>query len=245
MPKHMTKGPFFNRMAVNHSPPSASAVDPRPGLLAQLRAAAVNLEDVMTVGAVGATQPGGASGAKQHVRNHWLGAGSPPFSQTGWWRNWKGEPEKVLRCGLIRALEVAMGLAHACPEHPSTYPSTDPARRPPDARNLPVDYFWVCGVSRFEVFVSWNPHQVSVIVVTPGFPFSLVEYPDEYVAGTSTALDAWTANDVGTVYIGQNEDLPNASDDKATQQMKKRLTVMKPGIVTHRLNEGRGGSGQP
>ncbi len=241
MPKHMTKGPYFVALGTNHSPSvSSTAPDQRPVLLTNLRNPAVNIAEIMTI-----SQVDGAAGVT-HVKTHWFGAGSAPNGPTGWWRNWKGEPEKVLRCGLIRALEVAMGLNHSCPHHTSgPVPGSDPLSRPATNRDLPIEYSWVCGVSRFEVFVSWNEQQVSVIIVTPGFPFSLIEYDDEYAAGTGSALDAWSHNDLGTIYIGQDEDLPNSGDSPQVKQLKKKNTVMKPGVVTHRLDESRGGSGQP
>lgn len=241
MPKHMTKGPYFVALGSNHSPPAAAtSLDIRAQLLAKLRDQSNHVAEIMTIG-----QVDGVAG-QNHVKQHWLGEGSPANGPTGWWRNWKGEPEKVLRCGIIRALEVAMGLTHSCPHHaPGGAPGSDPATRPPGARNLPVDYYWVCGVSRFEVYVSWNQQQVTVIIVTPGFPFSLVEYPDEYAAGTAPALDAWTQYDSGTIFVGQAEDVPSPSDSQQQRRLKQRNTVMLPGVVTHRLNQARGGSGQP
>lgn len=242
MPKHMTKGPYFAKLGANHSPPVAStAPDQRAYLLAELRNG-IHLAEIMTIG-----QVGGAAG-KGHLRQDWFGEGVVNANgQTGWWRNWKGEPEKVLRCGLIRALEVAMGLSHNCPHHtPGLAPAgttADPAQRPPGGRNLPIDYYWVCGPSRFEVYVNWNSRQVTVILVTPGFPFALVEDPDE----NGGALDDWTRppNDTGTIFIGQAEDLPSPADPPALKQLKKKVTVMKDGVITHRLNEARGGSGAP
>src|SRR5688572_1723756 len=107
MPKHMTKGPYFVALGDNHSPPASStAPDNRAMLLQQLRDPAQDIAAIMTIGQVDSVN------GPNHVRQHWFGAGSPPNGPTGWWRHWKGEPEKVLRCGITRAIEVAMGLAH-------------------------------------------------------------------------------------------------------------------------------------
>jgi hypothetical protein len=138
-----------------------------------------------------------------HVRDHWLGlehgtyntqnghwlqpsTGNPPTTPTGWWTNWNGPAEAILRESLLRTLEVSLGLTH-CPSNtngatdtgsveiptPSpTVPTVPENRRdivrphttpdPVDValvnRMWPVEILWVCGSPSLQGFVTWRNH---------------------------------------------------------------------------------------
>ncbi|MEX0784732.1 MAG: nuclear transport factor 2 family protein [Dehalococcoidia bacterium] len=255
MPKHLTKGPYFNFLDQQHSTAG------RAEILKKLRGG-VPLADVGSVEHKGVDATDNKGGTvqrtrarKNHLNWHWFGnlaaiqppsaanpAGAPwpdgtPFDPpnaytTGWWNNWRGDAEGIMRCTFIRALEVALGLTHFCPEHPSTAEMPDSAN-PHKVEDLgkPIDYYWVCGVTRFEGYVSWNENQVTVIFLTPGFPYSIREYQEDDLG----QLDTFAASAKGIIHVGQHLDC-GSENDNATQ--------MSDPVITHRLEEARGGSGQ-
>jgi hypothetical protein len=234
MPKHLTKGRFLTRFDQKHSDP-VQKLD----VLTKLRTGV----PVDQVGGIAAVD---GNAGRNHLRRDWLGQGrSGPHGSTGWWNSWQGAPEPTLRCTFIRAIEISMGLTHYCPAHwttstpPPMAASADPGRATLRDPQLQIEYFWICGPSRFEGFVHWNSRQVTVILITPGFwaspgvPANIVEYAPDPL----DQLDAWaSAQETGCIYIGQDEDKIPFSP----------ITVMKPGVITHHLDEHvRGGSGSP
>jgi hypothetical protein len=224
MPKHHTKGRYLLHLDETHSDANEQAK-----ILQQLRDGHP-LESTGTIADVE-----GIDG-QEHIKRDWLGEGrSGRFGSTGWWRNWKGDPESTLRCAFIRSLEMAMGLRHHCPCHsdPPGLPSPAPTGSDPAGaqKHLPIDHHWICGPSRFEAYVCWNPRWVTLVLITPGFP----EPIEEFQADGLAALDDWAQQQqFGTIFIGQAEE----------PTPLRRITVMKPGVVTHHVDLSRGGSGE-
>ena len=258
MPKHHTKGPHLGKMDERYSDPARKAQllralrDPSISIadVGTLAAAPNTFEEEADVRAGTLTQSAVIDARKRHLREHWFGEGTTfsgplkPWDGTGWWRNWKGKPAETFRCGLIRALEVSMALGHNCPYHPSTVIQAQVGKQtgektvlvnePPAigsrARDLPIDFHWICGPSRFEMYINWNEQQVTVIIVTPGFPVSIEEFaPDD-----AAELDDWVASAQGTIFVGQNE---------KTNDQNYWVATMEDGVITHHLDVSRGGSG--
>jgi hypothetical protein len=137
--------------------------------------------------------------AANHVRDHWLGnpafdaaagefrqptTGNPATeSPTGFWLNWRGPAEAILRETLHRAIEVSLGVAHQDSATPAGaaaaqafVTSHDPAKAPPGpySRWWPIEILWVCGAPNFQGWITWREHgsgptdgQVTVVLTTP------------------------------------------------------------------------------
>ncbi len=89
----------------------------------------------------------------------------PPFgprhTRTGYWADYYGDVESVLRETLIRTIEVAIGIDAGA----------DPAKT---TRQWDVEVFWKCGNPWFEGWVTWRRNrrhrdegQVTTIIATP------------------------------------------------------------------------------
>ncbi len=255
MPKHKTKGQYFTFLEQQYAPGNPFKLT----ALAGLRDASKNIEDIGSInGKLDGPLESGGSGAirlkrRNHLRKDWFGfaiggGGKPPElpahghfpPATGWWIAWQGEPEKTLRCTLIRALEISMGLTHSCPHHvlkPTTDAAADPAHK---ARDWPIQFFWVCGPSKFEGYVSWKTFTagppstgvVEVILVTPGFDVPI----EESDPGNLANLDLWVTGDPeGTIFVGQDDDITKSTASFAYMVPNQ--------VVTHRMETERGGSG--
>jgi hypothetical protein len=89
-----------------------------------------------------------------HFEKDWLGA---------WWTG--KQVEKVLKAGILKAVQVALLEDPANPESERTPP-------------LPIETLWVCNEEGvFHVYVNKGPNQVTVIVYTPP-PGKYVVNPD-------------------------------------------------------------------
>lgn len=84
---------------------------------------------------------------------------------TGFWDYWYGDSQAIVRAGLIRALETALGLDHG--------EELDPAALP-GRRCWTVSFFTICGIRWFETWVNWRKTgedptdgMVTVVLLTP------------------------------------------------------------------------------
>lgn len=101
----------------------------------------------------------------------------------GFWSQYYGDPEAIVRETLVRALEVSFGVDHdqEVPERPD--------------RQLPLELFWKCPQRWFEGWVTWRldpptcTGQVTVIFATPGSGKPLIERPED---GTDPRLPTST-----------------------------------------------------
>ena len=154
---------------------------------------------------------GPTSGGKGHPK-----AGGPKATPTtGWWRNWKGDAEGVFRRGLCRAIEVSLGIG----------PGADPSER---TRAWPIEFFWVCGAPRFEVYVNWSQDsppstsgRVTVHIFTPGIDanWTAAAYSSDLrnvIGGVGTApVDkARLLRNEGMIVVGQDTRLPTSTGGK-------------------------------
>jgi hypothetical protein len=94
---------------------------------------------------------------------------------TGFWFQYFGDVQAILRETLIRAIEVSLGLAHVAP-------GDEPCGEKPD-RHLPIELFWKCPQRWFEGWVCWRSDrhtgtgQVTVMLATPGHGKPVLESP--------------------------------------------------------------------
>ena len=91
---------------------------------------------------------------------------------TGFWVQYYGDVEEIVRQTLIRAIEVSLGLDHG---------QEVPAEGPP--RELPIELYWKCPQRWFEGWVGWRwdaehgTGQVTVLMATPGSGKPILEKP--------------------------------------------------------------------
>jgi hypothetical protein len=80
---------------------------------------------------------------------------------TGTWLSYYGDVERITRVTIRRALEIALGVAHDDPQLPL---------RP--LRHWPIEFFWKCGQSWFEGWITWRtaPGGAAHVVVTFATP---------------------------------------------------------------------------
>ena len=95
---------------------------------------------------------------RQHFLDDWYVSPS-----TGWWTNLTADVEGIMAEGMARAVEIALGI-----DIPALGVVPEPIRR------WPIDMWWTCGVSRFDVHLSWMQEPVGspfvrFHVMTPSF----------------------------------------------------------------------------
>lgn len=101
------------------------------------------------------------------------GAAVPAWPSTGFWYQYHGDVEGIVRETLIRAIEVSLGLDH------DEKPDGDGP-----ARALPIELFWKCPQRWLEGWVTWRwdeehgTGQVTVVLATPGSGKPVLENPD-------------------------------------------------------------------
>jgi hypothetical protein len=128
----------------------------------------------------------GGSGDRQdkelrikHMNEDWFGMQQNPSKKwrkrsaprTGFWSDYKGDPESILRDGMTRAIEVSLGI---------------PPGEEPDIccleRRWPIDIYWLCQGPWFQCWVLWRESDttaseghVTLLITTPaatGFPLT-------------------------------------------------------------------------
>lgn len=166
MPYTLTKGPLFLVMEQTLNDPAARAT-----VLEQLRSN-VRLPDMPWV----VNGPGSTVAVPGVLRTRlfddWFGYRDdgrggwdpqPAFvgQSTGYWVGYYGNTEAVLREGLVRTIEVALGLAHDDPVSKAT-------------RAWSIETAWKCPNPWFEVWVTWKQlgdgageGHVTMVICTP------------------------------------------------------------------------------
>lgn len=224
MPKHLAKDAFFQRMEERYRDR-----DTAQRTLADLRNTSqpIPLIQIGSVGATVADKKLDPTKMAQHFTQDWFD------NNGGWWKNWKGDAEGTLRELLRRALEVSLGLKYT--DAVSTAPGVKSGLNDP---NWPIEFFWICGLPRFEGYISWNPGLVTVILLTPGYatrpgsPFVAPAVQD-FLADPPADLDTWCrAQGKGIIFVGQNVLRTNGP-----------FVEMAAPIIVHSLDYDRGGVG--
>ena len=76
---------------------------------------------------------------------------------TGYWRNWYGNAEGIVREAFIRAIEVSLGAPHK----PDQVKLED--IRAEKRREWPIEVFWRCPAPWFESWVTWRGRPNGVV----------------------------------------------------------------------------------
>jgi hypothetical protein len=94
------------------------------------------------------------------------------WPSTGFWVQYHGDVEGIVRETLVRAIEVSLGL-----DHDEPVPAGGPTRE------LPIELYWKCPQRWFEGWVGWRwdgahgTGQVTVLLATPGSGKPILEQP--------------------------------------------------------------------
>ena len=124
----------------------------------------------------------------EHLDRDWFGMVQDPSGawrphvpvrdeQTGFWTDYQGDTEAILRAAMIRAIEVSLDLAPAGPQGPAASVGT---------RFWPIDFYWICQGPWFQSWVVWREIEsasaggasvghVTVVLTTPaaeGYPLT-------------------------------------------------------------------------
>jgi hypothetical protein len=168
MPYVMEKGPYFSVVESK-----LANLQTRKDVLLQLRSGTpihqlVGL-DSQTLSGDGITK----EQRVEHLNRDWFGmrkVGSnwqkqPNQFPTGFWCNYQGDPEVILREAMERAIEVSFDLGHGDP------PPNQPANA---SRAWPIDVYWICQGPWFQAWVVWRKADdspsgghVTVVITTP------------------------------------------------------------------------------
>jgi hypothetical protein len=105
---------------------------------------------------------------KQHLNDDWFGFGATSM----FWVGYDGNPEIIMREGMIRAIEVSFGLEHDDPPPLGARASS--------GRHWPIDVYWICQGPWFQCWVLWRAAEqgqghVSLLITTPpayGYPLT-------------------------------------------------------------------------
>jgi hypothetical protein len=119
----------------------------------------------------------------EHMNEDWFGLHKDgktwrpqrPYSAenntTGFWRNWYGDAEAIVRETTGRAIEVSFGLEHGADIPTERKRVTDRSVR----RNWPIEFWWLCGMRWFHSSITWRHVKererdgcVVVTWITPG-----------------------------------------------------------------------------
>jgi len=163
MPYTLTRGPLLTLVENALNPHTAAERAERDALLVDLRQGTplATLATGNSQSLTGVAIPRASLDVR--LDEDWFGSGAsaPTGEPTGYWVDYQGDVEAVLREGLIRTIEVSMGLAHDGEPQAAT-------------RSWPVQVHWKCPNPYFEVWVSWRRHdaaagagQVDMLIATP------------------------------------------------------------------------------
>jgi hypothetical protein len=163
MPYTLTRGPLLTLVENALNPHTGAERAERDALLVDLRQGAPLAALVTSTSQPLTSVAIPRASLDVRLDDDWFGRGAngPPGEPTGYWVDYQGDVEGVLREGLIRTIEVSMGLAHDAEPQAAT-------------RSWPVQVHWKCPNPYFEVWVSWRRHddtagtgQVDMLIATP------------------------------------------------------------------------------
>jgi hypothetical protein len=173
MPYTLTKGTLFKVLEQTLNPQSPAARTVRNNALQDLKDGVRITSIPWVANGPGSAVPVPGGSLATRMERDWFGstptnsggwADQPAYNHqpTGYWVGYYGNVEAVLREGLIRAIEVSLGLTHG-----QVPPGTTP-------REWPVEVNWKCPNPYFEVWIGWRKHgggpkdgQVNMTICTP------------------------------------------------------------------------------
>lgn len=239
MPYTLEKGPYWSVIESYVNDDRDRAVE----ALAQLEAGA-SLADLPALASTTLDLPpdhplhdgqGTADRRRHHVRQHWFGHRPPEDGQgwsdqdaydpatnptTGFWNDWYGDAEEILRTTLVRALRISLGVDQA----------TEVERR----RHWPIELLWLCPQPFFEGWITWRRLEltaerdlgvVTVLVSTPGHGSPLKATPLRGEDDVPPALQH-LADEQGEPYwarSGYETDPSGPVDDRGMWVVSQRL----------------------
>jgi hypothetical protein len=189
MPYVMDIGPYFSVLEHRLNTPTK-----RAEILAKLRAPGARVSDIAGLDSRSLDGDGHGldPGYRVKVLNEcWFGmkqnqAGGwdlpqPPAFPTGFWNGFQGDPHAIFRAGLIRALEVSLGIDHGAPWSGATDAGNAGigtkirewfGKVTGTARDWPIEITWVCQGPFFQSWVTWmkgsgGSGHVSLTFTTP------------------------------------------------------------------------------
>jgi hypothetical protein len=181
MPYLVDKGPYFSVIESLLSDPAT-----RAQALVDLRAG-VAIADLVGFDSASLAGDGRTEADReQHLNQDWFGFGGGHM----FWAGYEGNPELILREGMIRTIEVSLAL-----EHGAAAPTADEAAA---GRHWPIDLFWICQGPWFQCWVLWRAADdgqghVNLVITTPaarGFPLtSKITRPIDTTQAPYTAPD--------------------------------------------------------
>ena len=131
---------------------------------------------------------------------------------TGFWVQYYGNVEEIVRQTLIRTIEVSLGL-----DHGEEVPADGPRRE------LPIELFWKCPQRWFEGWVTWRwdeahgTGQVTTMFATPGSGKPVLQNP---LDGRDAVRDPSTlVTKPGTVPVGPGPSSGRANPDQSAKGM--------------------------
>ena len=166
MPYTLTRGPLLTLVENALNPTNETGRAQRNASLAALRAG-TPLDQVPWVTSAGvAALALPQAPLDVRLRDDWFGRNDPPQkATTGYWVGYRGDVEAVLREGLVRAIEVSLGITH---DDPPPEPAVPPSRA------WPIEVQWKCPNPWFEVWVTWREQgpgsgdgRVTMLIATP------------------------------------------------------------------------------
>jgi hypothetical protein len=181
MPYLVEKGPYLSVLESKLAQPAT-----RARILRDLRAG-VALADLVGFDSANLDKDYMDEAArKKHLNEDWFGIGAQPM----FWVGFDGNPEIIMREGMIRAIEMSFGLEHGDPVPDDAKASS--------GRHWPIDVYWICQGPWFQCWVLWREAakgegHVSLLITTPaayGYPLTAkITRPVHANQGAYTAED--------------------------------------------------------
>jgi hypothetical protein len=155
IPGNIAKGPLFYYLdELSRSADSVSRLGSLLQALEQLQPTYQGLIPIFQTYILTDYDPNEAMTLLNHIRDHWFGEAN------GWWP--EEQPIEPIFCqGLIKAIRESV-----------TNPLTimDPQTQETQEQALPIDTYWICDASHFEILICRSPQQVTLLFLTPSPP---------------------------------------------------------------------------
>jgi hypothetical protein len=155
IPGNIAKGPLFYYLdELSRDPDSMNQLVSLLQALEQLQPTFQGLIPIFETHLLTDYDPNDRTRLLDHIRDHWFGGAS------GWWPG--EQPIEPIFCqGLIKAITESVN-------NPLTV--VDPDTEEAQQHALPIDTYWICDASHFEVLICRSPQQITLLFLTPPPP---------------------------------------------------------------------------